>query len=1566
MPLTETRAPTDASAELKHKLLELSPSEFERLAGALIGALLDVPVWVARSGSQRGGDVSTTGQRDLKVEARRYSDATRLDERGIIGQIDQSIEQNNDLEAWILATTQTIPDQIILAGKKKAQQEGIAFVPFGWSADHMPRFAAVLASFPEIATEFLGRAVQAHLSKISDDPQHEIVVHQFRKELDSWAIGFQAVRTLSHGTVEQLWTKPHEARALLNQDVAGGAQGKRFLRRAVVFDALERWHQESLAAQPVVLVGRDGVGKTWSAMDWVQDRLENLPIVIVLSSQNLGGPPPSSPAQVIDLIAKQLFAFSNVRDEPFWKSRVLRLLKRPVEEGAVFLLVFDGLNEPASNKWIPVLRQFAGEQLREKTRILATVRRDFFETRLNRLSSLRPTAAIIDVGSYDLSAGGEFDQKLEMEGLDRSALSKDIIDLASVPRFFNLVVKLKDQLESTAEITVSRLLWEYGRSDLFDASAENFSEDGWHAFILKLAEAFRQGAMPTDVNQLSAGLAAPTLTADEISGRVSSIVNGLCADLQRGGKLAFKDNFVQYALGLAILDRLQSEPDTAAASSALEAWLDSISGFDERGAVLEAAVCLAAAAPDQYSGPGVSATLAALVQSQNLPEKSIERLAVLCPALPNAFLDAIEHLPGPGQATARYLAMTAFSDVKRDDPDFAGMIAQSAARWLSRISLDRSVIDGDPDDETSSAGRRKTRLMERLNTAEIGAIIEIAGHQFTLVEYAGSDLLIAGAQMLQGRPLQNCGAFFEAASIHAAIVGSHLDQDTMGWLNRLNTIDPLETAAALRKSAEKLLACDTPDGVASHVKARAAALVLWNTGFEQDSVRASELDPKIDNWISYEKDYLAKPSQSFIALERRHMRETLLDTDVQLVRRIERTRSCFLDPTFEVPSTFITELIQYAKQFDVSQLNIGRGRTPADGIWEDLSIALARCAPDILAELERESLKGFSTRPLEQRQGAAIAADEAYLLIGDDERASISNLRKRLSGCKSDHENSIENSLLAAEIQGLPAVDQYRLILGANLDRIYTDLAEAAAVPSAADVDTLVSEFAGDEVGFPSLIDLLAHNQVELSEDTFDKVFAWARTAGDGDKVGAVWPLMSRSATKQFAQKLIDADWFWSSDDRFWSSYHGSKALALAEPTGSFESIASRISPAFLLRFLSKRSGNRQDTELVANILTKAVLQIEVAPQVPVAELIIDQELKERGHYDYSVGQSREEIENADDFRYALEAFSNSEERARKHSAAVSEAIEQVNEARKRGARLHLIQIRADDFDLIFKHCPDAVDIWLDGLEKKSEELVRRIRLAEGFYIALCRKLLDCDAQRGALLWRLLREKLFTRFQGVGGVSELIHMVFQAKNSPEVRQLKDLLYTIDEAQTDADLVDLVVAVRVSQQEGWLSEKVAADKASFCPAHRLRAAFLEPLIRRPNIGSQSDWPTGVPHAGPEAVGRASWSDAQHEAYAHHWVRRYAEATKPEDAHAAWKLVETSSDPRIKVWLKSVYNDFAVNPREPFDMQKRSFAHARRRELDKAMSKHAKPWQDKFGGRRISKPMLPWNGGTRRDD
>ncbi|MGI9485351.1 MAG: hypothetical protein ACR2RF_05600 [Geminicoccaceae bacterium] len=75
-------------SRVKAAMLELQPAKFEHL-----GEILDVPVSIARSACQRGGDVSVACAHELKREARRYGDNTKLDERRILGEIEQAVEQ---------------------------------------------------------------------------------------------------------------------------------------------------------------------------------------------------------------------------------------------------------------------------------------------------------------------------------------------------------------------------------------------------------------------------------------------------------------------------------------------------------------------------------------------------------------------------------------------------------------------------------------------------------------------------------------------------------------------------------------------------------------------------------------------------------------------------------------------------------------------------------------------------------------------------------------------------------------------------------------------------------------------------------------------------------------------------------------------------------------------------------------------------------------------------------------------------------------------------------------------------------------------------------------------------------------------------------------------------------------------------------------------------------------------------------------------------------------------------------------------------------------------------------
>lgn len=89
---------------------------------------------------------------------------------------------------------------------------------------------------------------------------------------------------------------------------------------------------------------------------------------------------------------------------------------------------------------------------------------------------------------------------------------------------------------------------------------------------------------------------------------------------------------------------------------------------------------------------------------------------------------------------------------------------------------------------------------------------------------------------------------------------------------------------------------------------------------------------------------------------------------------------------------------------NLDNMAIGRFGSAEDNAWRDFTLVLARCAPQELARIERARLRGYAKREGEGRRGAAIAAPNAMLLVGDAERAALRQLRER----KPDHPDDME------------------------------------------------------------------------------------------------------------------------------------------------------------------------------------------------------------------------------------------------------------------------------------------------------------------------------------------------------------------------------------------------------------------------------------------------------------------------------------------------------------------------------------------------------------------------------
>ena len=189
------------------------------------------------------------------------------------------------------------------------------------------------------------------------------------------------------------------------------------------------------------MIGNAGVGKTWAALDWLIDRKEDQPIVLLM---------PSSAATTLtsvatetgmkELLARRLYEMTGVRDPDHWFRRLNYLLGRPIDEGPVLTVYFDGLNQEPSVQWRRVLQILRGDAFAKRVRVILSTRNHHFEEKLQHF------AKPIRVGPFDREPGGELDRMLEFEGLRQADLSEDVIKWASIPRLFSIVVNLRERL----------------------------------------------------------------------------------------------------------------------------------------------------------------------------------------------------------------------------------------------------------------------------------------------------------------------------------------------------------------------------------------------------------------------------------------------------------------------------------------------------------------------------------------------------------------------------------------------------------------------------------------------------------------------------------------------------------------------------------------------------------------------------------------------------------------------------------------------------------------------------------------------------------------------------------------------------------------------------------------------------------------------------------------------------------------------------------------------------------------------------------------------------------------
>lgn len=1551
---------------LKTALQNLNPNDFEKLAVDLLTEFVGVLFRQAQSGSQQGADATASGPRELRMEARRYRDNTTLDRRGIKGQILESVKLNPDLEGWILATTRSVPDQVSEDATDLAEREGIAFVSLDWSEETVPRLAALCAEYKAITLKYLDPSFERPLDKVKAVKDHQKTLNHLKQQLESWSVGYEYTREKSQKVIEGIWASRSVAEAHFNQNVAGGDPSSKHIRRDASYTILQDWLERANTEEIIAVLGRDGAGKTWAVLDWIQSSLPQLPLIVTIPSSSLGEDAPTSMEALKRLIASRLQSMTGVRNINYWEKRVSRLLSSPIENGPCLLLFFDGLNEAGGDKWVHALRQFAVEPLKSRIRVIISTRQHHFKAHLNSLTSIRPKPISLEVSSYDLLPGGEFDKKLSMEKLNLDDISPQLLEYARIPRFFDLVIKLRESLDDIELISPAILLWEYGRETLFEASKGAFSQETFEEYVLTLGQKLFEGNEPETTSDFGELVSSRTISPISVTQRVSALINGLSAKRAPGGKLTFDMKFVTFALAFAVLDHLRDTECIDDARDKLRTWMDTISDIDQTADILEAACSLAVTQDLDVSPHMINALVSAWVQCQNISSDSLASLESLATRIIEPLLTAMKISDAENNPTAVERASRAISEIDVIKKDVARLIGTHTADWLSKVQLlPRSNDERENPAGNHHYGHKYRRIKERVGLEGLGTF-SIGGHEFQVTEENYMPLTLRGLRLLQGRPLSECVNLFEINAIRV-LIGSQTEANSpISWLARLNDIDPSETAIALRASAERLKSIPLPVEDVEGLRERIWTLVLSKTGFEEDEIATKDIKNALDFPVDYEKDYLTNPLESGCTLERRHCADALVDTTVSIVRRCEKVRSALTDPTFTVPEGFVAELVEYAKNFDVDTLNQSRSSTREDLWWRHVSIALARCAPEELARIEKAKICLIESRGENKLFGSIIALWEALIFVGDAERIAAEKQLTKLSGnnyFQNDFKSQAYNTIAGIAVQGLSPLEQVRKIVLMENEAIWPDLIDLVKTPSADDVDQLIKEMSGSDENKSRLIDTLAHLHVpEISENAANVIFQHAvRVRGEELRdESSAFSILLDAAPEMLSQKLVDADWRWGDETGYWRVVKASSALIQNVETIGVNEVLDRAIPCVVPGLVSMPGVSADNVRSVAELIGSVVFgnSAEV-PDLP-AEIIKDVTKTGKGGYDLTVGAENIDpnLSQAEKFN---SLFGDSDKAYEQRKLILKDIVKKVSDIRRDGSSFYLREFELEDMRVIVETCPDLVDTWLAKVVPYKDNNRSQLRLAEGLYRSLCEVLLSVNPEKGIKLWNVLRTYSTYRARGLGAVDDLILMIFRVDDCEEISSIRDSLYDLAYFNNNTTGIELVIAARAYGHVDWLGGHINYDSQSEVAALRERGAFMNLILKRKTADELPDFYEGMAKTGVEHACRLGADFARSEASAYHWFQTFIEADTVLEAYSSFRLMEACADRRCHIWMDwtPIYTFEGVGSDSELRELKRVLIEAREAKLNKAIDEKEKNIRGNLGTRATVQSLWPWD-------
>lgn len=977
---------------------------FEGLIRDVFVEVTGMDFQLAKSGHQGGSDVRSAPSNTFAVgmEAKRYRPSTRLPVDQLKAKIVDAAHQANPVDLWTLAATREISATDREALHDAGEQLGIKILVYDWPEGQQafPALAVLLASAPIASAVHLGTASASAeaLEAVRADPRYPSVRERALAELMAADVGFACAGQATWRWLLEAQQSEPNARSRLGGFNNLKSEGVIVAARPQIHKALDAWWLKG--GSSLALLGDEGVGKTWAALDWLDafDRATS-PLILFVPAREVEGRDPDG------VMARALAQQTGLRNEAFWRRR-LHLWRSGDANGRI-LLIIDGLNQNWSKTdWADLLQPLYEDAWKNRVNVLMTCWPETWSA-LGALAPLTPAPEAFKVAPF---TDEELDDFLHARGHSRADFSDAVLELMRVPRLSLLALDRRNDLERSGDITAERLAYEDWKHRVSQGSARpDFTDEDFKAFIAELG---RDLTASVDTLSLSRRKLLDKLGRD--SGAADSHLSVTVSEIIAGRWLEpgkqrhhFKVNtaLAPFALGLALASEVRDSESEAAAQARIAEFLDPFKGQSLAVSILRAATT--AALLDNTTRPGRRALVERWVTEQNFARADFDAwwrvmgcdIHLFCDLAESLWLDRRDR----GGLFTDEVLIKGFANAC-DFPEVAAEMQVRITRWLGWVWSEPEYGRSMPE-----------QTLERLHTETVTGNLELWRKQPDRAFWPTIELRDSGNVSWLSHRVFGIMSYGKVEPFAPALVAWCLSRSILGkanhfqeaaWLLRLNSRDPGPVRATLLEAVDRLTGHD------DQLRLRAAIWLLQALGDETSAQRAADLNARFPASVLLEEPGLAPAD-------------------------------CALDPQAEATPVDLKEL---------AGADLWRGaRSPTD---KDLRFAqlcplLARNNPPALRELVGAAADSASARTPDELHGLVLQTREMLLPLSEAERQALAtalktNLEK--DSLEDEWPEQWQGSILQLQLWDKPATEQWEILREAGLgspmmlDRVQTIL----------------------------------------------------------------------------------------------------------------------------------------------------------------------------------------------------------------------------------------------------------------------------------------------------------------------------------------------------------------------------------------------------------------------------------------------------------------------------------------------------------------------------------------------